>query len=285
VLLAWPPVPGSQRFAELVQGPEDAIALDVACLLIAAHGRPSPDPEVVVAAGQGALDALAGGCAGSDLDDIRAHLFGTMGFTGNRGRYDDPRNSFLDDVLRRRTGIPITLAVVVIEVARRLGLSLDAVGMPGHFLVGAGGGWYVDAFDGGRMLDVAACQRRFRELAGPDAPWSPELLEPVGPRAVVTRVLGNLRALSAEAQDIRRLEAVLELRVAIPGVADAERSEWASVLAALGRYDEAARQLELLADSASPRGGSRHPSGRPAAEPDAVGALRAQAARLRARLN
>ena len=125
----------------------------------------------------------------------------------------------------------------------------------------------------------------FQELAGPDAPWSLELLDPVGPRAVVTRVLGNLRALYAQAQDIRRLERVLELRQAIPGVAEAERREWASVLAALGRYDEAAHQLELLADSAAPRGASRHPSGRPAPEPEGVGALRAQAARLRARLN
>ncbi|HEY2428343.1 MAG TPA: transglutaminase-like domain-containing protein [Acidimicrobiales bacterium] len=274
---------GTDRFTELVQGAEEDITLDAACLLIAARTRSAADPDAVVAAGRAELDDLAGGCAGATLDDVRAHLFGTLGFTGNRLHYEDPRNSFLDDVLARRTGIPITLAVVVIEVGRRLGLRLDPVGMPGHFLVGAGQGWYLDAFEGGRLLDEEGCRNRFHELAGPGAPWSRDLLDPVGPRAVVSRVLANLRAVYARSQNIQRLDGVLELRQAIPGAGDEERAERASVLAALGRYDEAARQLELLADAAAAQG--RHPSGGPAPDDGAAAALRSRAARLRARLN
>jgi regulator of sirC expression with transglutaminase-like and TPR domain len=281
-------VSATEQFAALVRGPEDAMPLDTACLLIAAHARPAADPGQVIASGHDHLDALAAGCPGSTLDDVRAHLFGAVGFTGNRRRYDDPRNSFLDEVLERRLGIPITLAVVVIEVGRRLGLDLQGVGMPGHFLVEVEDGRYLDAFDGGRLLDVDGCRRRFNELAGPGAPWSTDLLAPVGPRDVVSRVLANLRALFAQSQDIRRLDWVLELRLAIPGVPERERAERASVLAALGRYDEAADQLEHLAD-AEASGASvpgRHPSSGPdAGDEELASELRARAARLRARLN
>jgi hypothetical protein len=281
-------VSATEQFAALVRGPEDALALDTACLLIAAHARPGADPAKVVAAGHEHLDALATGCAGPTLDDVRGHLFDTVGFAGNRRRYDDPRNSFLDEVLARRLGIPITLAVVVIEVGRRLGLELQGVGMPGHFLVEVDDGVYLDAFDRGRLLDIEGCRRRFTELAGPGAPWSTALLAPVGPRDVVARVLANLRSLFAQSQDIQRLDWVLELRLAIPGVPERERAERASVLAALGRYDEAAGQLERLADAEAlgTSAPERHPSaGPPVGDEELASELRARAARLRARLN
>ena len=118
-----------------------------------------------------------------------------------------------------------------------------------------------------RVIDEGGCRRRFAELAGPDAPWSADLLAPVGPRAVLSRVLANLRRVYGEAGDLRSLDWVLALRVGIPGVPAAERAERASVLSALGRFDEAAAELERLAAA----GGD--------------GDLRAQAARLRARLN
>jgi len=257
----------SEEFLALVAGPEGDIPLDGGCLLIAAHARPPGERATVVTRGRAALDELAGGCGGADLDAVLGHLFGTLGFAGNRAHYDDPRNSLLDEVIGRRTGIPITLSVVLIEVARRVGVALAPIGMPGHFIVGAGDGRFVDAFDGGRVLDEGGCRRRFAELAGPGAPWSVDLLAPVGPRAVLSRVLANLRRVYGESGDLRALDWVLALRVAIPGVPPAERAERASVLSALGRYDEAAAELDRLAAAG---GGDE---------------LRSQAARLRARLN
>ena len=278
----------TERFIALIQGPEDAIDLDEGCLLVAAHAHPRADAASVVDGGRARLDALARSCAGPSLGDLRRHLFDTIGFTGNRRRYDDPRNSLLDEVLERRTGIPITLAVVVIEVGRRLGLQLDSVGLPGHFLVGVGPDQYLDAFDAGRLLDTAGCRRRFAELAGADAPWSAGLLAPVGPRAVLARVLANLRAVFAGSRDLHGLEWVLRLRVAIPGVPVQERVERASVLAGLGRYDDAALELDRLAEiieTPAPSGPLRHPAAA-ALDPRAEAAdLRARAARLRARLN
>ncbi len=266
-------VRATEQFVALVGQPEDRLPLDEGCLLIAAHAQPSSDPVRVVEQGRAELDALAAGCDGGALDDVLDHLFGTVGFHGNRARYDDPRNSYLDEVLARRTGIPITLSIVVIEVARRVGLSLSPVGMPGHFLVGAGQGQYVDAFEHGHVLDVDGCRRRFAELAGEAAPWSPQLLAPVGPRAVLARVLANLRRVFGDAGDLRNLDWALALRSAIPGAPPADRAERANVLAALGRFDEAASELEhVTPDDALDAG-------------FAVAELRARAARWRARLN
>ena len=276
----------TEEFLALVGGPEEGIALDAGCLLIAALGRGRPDDASVVTNGRAHLDRLAAGSDATDVDGLLRYLFGTLGFAGNRAQYDDPRNSYLDEVLDRRCGIPITLAVVVIEVGRRLGLGLTPVGMPGHFLVGAGPGRYVDAFDGGRVLDAEGCRRRFLELAGPGAPWSADLLASVGPRSVLTRVLANLRRLFAASHDLQGLAWVLALRTGIPGVPSTERMERATVLAALGRFDEAAVELDRLADLEEEGAPAfHHPSQGPAADVVAAPELRARAARLRARLN
>ncbi|HZQ57460.1 MAG TPA: transglutaminase-like domain-containing protein [Acidimicrobiales bacterium] len=259
----------TEEFLALVGGPEEHVALDEGCLLIAAHAHQSSDPREIVDGGRAALDAMASGCDGTGLQDVLDHLFGTLGFYGNRARYDDPRNSYLDEVLARRTGIPITLSIVVIEVGRRVGLALVPVGMPGHFLVGAGDGQYIDAFERGHVLDADGCRRRFTELAGPGARWSAELLAPVGPHAVLARVLANLRQVFGDAGDLHNLDWVLALRSGIPGVPPSDRAERANVLAALGRFDEAASELERV----------------PAGDAFNGAELRARAARWRARLN
>ena len=225
----------TDRFVALVQGPEDGIDLDEGCLLVAAHARPGADAGEVVEAGRARLDALAETCTGPSLADVRRHLFETVGFSGNRHRYDDPRNSLLDEVLERRTGIPITLAVVVIEVGRRLGLQFDGIGLPGHFLVGVGTRPVPGRVRGGPAAGHGRLPAPVRrDWPGADAPWSAGLLAPVGPRAVLARVLANLRAVFAESRDLHSLEWVLRLRLAIPGVPVQERVERATVLAAPG---------------------------------------------------
>ena len=272
------------RFRELMGRPEAEVPLDVACLLIAAHAHADAAVDDVVSSGHAELDRIADSCPGPTVDDLRAHLFDALGFVGNSRRYDDARNSYLDVVLERRTGIPITLAIVTIETGRRLGLRLAPVGMPGHFLVGVGAHTYLDAFDRGRLLDEDGCRRRLSDV-GHSGPWTTDLLDPIGTFAVLARVLANLRRVFAEAQDLVSLDWALELRSAVPGVPPRERAERAAVLAALGRYDEAASELEWLARveeaSTLPASAARHPSGGVTGAND----LRQQAARLRAKLN
>jgi regulator of sirC expression with transglutaminase-like and TPR domain len=231
------------RFADLVAGPDDEIPLDEAALLIAAHAR----PELDVVAELGRIDELAAGCKEATLDALVHHLFVEQGFRGNTEEYQDPDNSYLDQVLRRRLGIPITLSVLTMEVARRLGLALDGIGMPGHFLVGCSRvepGTYLDPFGGGRRLDVAGCQSIFASIGG--SGWEEAYLAPVGARSILTRMLLNLQGIFLPS-DLRSAAWVLELRLTIPGLSVADRLGLARALGSLGRFAEAANELDRVA--------------------------------------
>lgn len=257
------------RFVELVHRQEDTIPLDEAAFLIAAHAHPDLDP----AAGRARLDEIAEGVGSSTLDALRRHLFVELGFVGDDVRYHDPRNSFLDDVLERRAGIPITLSVVMIEVGRRVGVPLAGVSMPGHFLVrdAVDPEVFVDAFARGAVLDEQACRRRFHQVHGHGAEFDPAFLAPVGTVAILARMLANLEGIATTAGDRGLLAWVLALRSAMPDAGGAEHRKLAAVLASSGRFVEAAGILDRLA--------AEHPD-------DASSAQLAQAAhRLRAKLN
>ena len=231
------------RFTELVQGPEEELRLDAAALRIAAHAQPDLEVDAELAV----LDGLAGGIGEHTLEGWRRHLFVDLGFTGNVKRYYDPGNSFLNEVVRRRRGLPITLSVLGMEVGRRIGLRLEGVGMPGHFLLRNGPGIYVDPFAGGRVMDRDECVERFRAVNGPGVPFDPAYLEPVGPRAILARMLNNLKSVYTGRGDIVALSWVFDLRMALPGASPLEGRDWARVLGATGRFVEAASELEALA--------------------------------------
>lgn len=235
----------SERFAALMAGPEAAVELDEMALLIAAHAKPGLDVDEERAR----LDVLAHRCRTPTIDGLRAHLFADEGFAGDSRTYHDPRNSYLDEVIRRRRGIPISLAVLVIAVGRRLGVPLCGVGMPGHFLVGdkVGGDVFLDGFNGGVLLDTTGCERLFRLLQGADAPFHPSYLQPVGAHAIAARMLANLRAIFASRRDVANLLWVLRLRSVVPGVSISERAELASALIAGGDFGGAADVLGDLA--------------------------------------
>lgn len=235
----------SERFAALMARPEGSVELDEMALLIAAHARRGLDVEQE----RSRLDLLAEGCRTPTLDGLRTRLFVDEGFAGDRLTYHDPRNSYLDEVVRRRRGIPISLAVLAISVGRRLGVPLQGVGMPGHFLVGdkVDGDVFLDGFNGGVLLDTAGCERLFRSLQGTDTPFHPSYLRPVGAHAIAARMLANLRAIFASRRDVANLVWVLRLRGAVPGVPVVERAELASALTAAGDFGGAARVLEDLA--------------------------------------
>ncbi|CAN5751053.1 SirB1 family protein [soil metagenome] len=255
------------QFTELVNRPD--VDLERAALAVAAHARADLDADEALQV----LDRLAAGCRVPTLDGLRAHLFGEAGFRGNHEAYYEPENSFLDRVLQRRTGIPLTLAVVTVGVGRRLGLHLAPVGMPGHVLVRDldAPDTFVDAFNGGMVLDGAACARLFRALHGDDAPFDPVLLAPTPACELLVRLLANLKQIYHATGDRRALAWVLRLRTAIPGTAPEERAELATVLAADGRFDTAAAELGDLAAAAH--------------APERAEEYRATATRLRARLN
>jgi len=201
-----------ERFGEIAAGPDAAIELAEAALWIAAEEYADLDVAEYLAR----LDALADAAApelaqsGDAVERVAAlvDFFRAQGFRGNTHDYYDPRNSFLNEVLERRVGIPITLALVLQAVGRRLGLPFEGVSFPGHFLlrcaVPEGGVLVIDAFERA-ILDRDACQRRL-DAALP----VPELLEPAvhlraaPPREVLGRLLGNLKRIYADRGDLER---------------------------------------------------------------------------------
>ncbi|MGD9531702.1 transglutaminase family protein [Pseudonocardia sp.] len=236
------------RFTELVSAREPP--LDRAALALAAGGLPRLDETRWLRE----LDRLAEGVTSRDA--LLERLFVQERFTGNAADYYDPRNSLLPHVLGRKLGIPITLAVVCIEVGRRAGITLHGVGMPGHFLVGAGSGddaVLVDVFDRGRLLDAAGAEARFREIAGPDAPFGPQLLTPTSTRAILARMLENLRGIYRARRRPGDLEWVLRMRLALPGAGPAELVELVGALGDQAQWHEGAALLERHASSAEPQ--------------------------------
>lgn len=196
--------------------------------------------------GRAALDELAGTLEAPSLDALMHHLFVQHRFRGDVDDYHHEDNSFLDCVLERRLGMPITLAAVTIAVGARAGIGLHGVALPGHFLVGVDDGperLFVDAFAGVTM-DSSGAASRFHGLFGPDADFDPTMLAPVRTHAIVARVCNNLTRTFAE-RDRSRLDALLDLRVALPGPAE-ERRLLVRIAESRGRWDVAARIREEL---------------------------------------
>lgn len=226
------------RLGELVASgdpPLDAAALQIARLA---------EPDADVAGALAELDRLAEGV--TDVDELVLRLYTDQGFAGDREDYYDPRNSSLVEVLSRRRGIPITLAVVVLEVGRRAGLELEPVGMPGHFLVHPrGSGWYLDPFTGD-LLDLDECEALFRAATGVgrEVAFHPALLSPVSVPAVLVRMLTNLRVIHRAAGRAPELRWVLEARLLLPGVGADEILELATTRGRRGDYVAAARLLD-----------------------------------------
>jgi regulator of sirC expression with transglutaminase-like and TPR domain len=208
------------RFAAFVRQPGHLMDLAQGALLIADLGYPALDHRPTLRR----LDALAadvraelGMPPGSRLPahsvDLRATAERTLaalrtvlaareGFTGHRDDYYAPENSFLNRVLERKRGLPITLSVLYMEVARRIGAPLVGVGLPAHFIAkwplspDEGDDLFVDAFAGGELLDLDACRLFMMRLTA-GAPGGPrfeaEWIDPVGPRQILARMLGNLK--------------------------------------------------------------------------------------------
>lgn len=216
----------SQAFAALVgkDVPDEQIDLARAALVIAQTEYPNLDIDMYMSR----IDALARsvrslipdlGDVGESISALNRIMFETEGFRGNRDDYYDPRNSFLNDVLDRKVGIPITLAVVYMEVARRIGFPLVGVGMPGHFLLKhydvEGRQIIIDPFNQGSILSDAECQHRLDEIYSGQLPLQPEYLEAVTRRQILIRMLNNLRGIYVSVRNFKKALPIVDLILAI----------------------------------------------------------------------
>jgi regulator of sirC expression with transglutaminase-like and TPR domain len=230
------------------------------------------------------LDEIAAPLLGAGLatlppqaqaDAVSRLVFEQHGFRGNDQDYYDPKNSLLPDILDRKLGIPITLALVYCEVARRAGVNAKGISFPGHFLVrvdppGAEGPVVIDPFYGGRRLDTPALQRLL-ERSAPKQTLGDEHLTPASPRAILVRMLINLKWIYATRGDFARALLALDRIISLTPDSVAALRERGMLAARLGSVEGAradlSRLLELMPEA-----------------PDA-GSIRQRLAELRAKTN
>jgi regulator of sirC expression with transglutaminase-like and TPR domain len=212
----------------LVGGDERAIDLPRAALLVAGEEYPDLDPAAYLAR----IDALGAALreriseepmADRQVAALNALLFGEEGFRGNSAAYYDPRNSYLNEVLDRRLGIPITLSVVYVAVGRRAGLPLVGVGLPAHFLVACEGPTrlLVDPFNCGRVVGLDDCHELLRQAFGSAMVLEPRHLEATPPRHILARLITNLKVAYQRSGDLpRALRASEQLSLVLPTSAE-----------------------------------------------------------------
>jgi regulator of sirC expression with transglutaminase-like and TPR domain len=198
---------------------------------------------------------------------INRLLFEQEGFAGNRAHYDDYRNSLLNVVLDRRLGIPITLALVYMDVGRRAGVDIDGVAFPGHFLMhvaahpdrptGDDGRLILDPFDAGKSLEEKACRKLLALHVGEGAelPLDPALLRPCPPRYMLTRLLNNLKRAYIDARSFPQARQVIDLMLVVDPTLHSERRDRGLVAYHLDDFPAALRDLEdYLAHNRWPEG-------------------------------
>ena len=249
-----------RRFTEVVKSPAPDLA--PAAFMIARLEYPQLDMSHYL----GELDrmgeeatarvAALGDKAGPmrHVTEISDYLFKVQGFAGNRTHYDDPRNSFLNDVIDRRTGIPITLALVYIEVSRRAGVRIDGVNFPGHFLLkaparpkasgGSGTPVIVDPFHGGTILSEVDCESLLHKYSGSDAAFDQRLLARATKQEILVRMLVNLKRLYVGMRSFPQAHAITRLLLGIDPAATTELRDRGLLSYHLHDYAAALRDLE-----------------------------------------
>lgn len=181
------------------------------------------------------------------LDELIRTLYGRRKFSGNRQAYYDPRNSFLNDVLDRGVGIPLTLGMVLLETGWRLGLPLEGVNFPGHFLVRYTGDevrLLIDPFDEGKIRFEDEAQQLLDQGYGGMVSMRDQFLRVATKRDMLIRLLTNLKGIYVKIGDDRRALAVVERLLMIRPTAPLQSRSRGLLLARLGRHEEAADQLE-----------------------------------------
>ena len=246
---------------ELASRGDDELPLLDTALLIARDEYPDLDAGEYAAAIQGYADALKpklGGDADlpATLTTINRYLFEELGFAGNNTQYDDPRNSYINQVFDRRLGIPISLAVVQIELTRRLGLPLDGISFPGHFLVRLpvdDGILVMDPYNKGRPVSADELKERASPHLGgrpPDDVQLIEILAPATHRTILARMLRNLNGLYQHSGDWERVartsDRLLKLTPDAPEALRDRGLAYRELGYTLGAREDLARYLQKL---------------------------------------
>jgi regulator of sirC expression with transglutaminase-like and TPR domain len=242
------------------------VALAPAALVVARVEYPRLDPDPYIARLDAMGDAARRAVAQhvSDTGDTSAHggimalneyLFGQMRFTGNRDQYEDPRNSCLNEVLERRTGIPLTLSIVYMEVARRAGLYADGVNFPGHFLVRcpepAGNPLVIDPFHSGALLSEHNCRLLLQKHVGSEVAFSRSLLAPATRTQILVRMLLNLKRIYVHMRSFPQARDVTELLLAITPSALSELRDRGLLAYHMNDVSSALRDLQAYLKLAS----------------------------------
>ncbi|HEU5011118.1 MAG TPA: transglutaminase-like domain-containing protein [Roseiflexaceae bacterium] len=212
-------LPARRRFQSLVRQPEAALDLAQAALCIAWEDQNTDNLEVTLQHIAALVHDLrpridAGVTPHDHVAAINAYLFEECGFHGNTADYNDPANSFLDQVIARRTGLPITLSVLYMEVGRRLGLPISGVALPGHFLARYAtpiGAIYIDPFHGGKLWSADACAQQIIDAYGAASPaLIRQIMQPPTKRAILARMLRNLKHTYVHMSDYQRALGAVE---------------------------------------------------------------------------
>lgn len=241
-----------QRFLQEVRQPEEQMNLERAALYIAQEEYPDLDVEEYL----NALDTMADEVRDRLPEDryplrmvktINRYLYEDLGFAGNQQDYYDPRNSFLNEVIERRTGIPITLALVYLAIAKRLDFPMVGVGMPGHFLIRPDVEEmeiFVDAFNAGEVLFPQDCLDRLQQVYGQPIELRPEFLATVSPRQFLARMLTNLKLIYLDRNEIEKCLAAIERILILFPDAPYELRDRGIIFYQINRWIEARQDLE-----------------------------------------
>ena len=242
-----------QLFYQEINQPDRAIDLAKAALYVALEEYHNFDPQEYL----NVLDTIAGEVRSRlppqnypmrIVQTINRYLYEDLRFAGNEADYYDPRNSFLNQVIDRRMGIPISLSLVYLEVAKRIDFPMVGIGMPGHFLIRPDfedAGIFIDAFNKGEILFPEDCQERLAQIYGQPMALEPAFLAPVSSRQLLGRMLGNLKAIYLQQRDAVRVLGAIERILLLFPHALLEMRDRGILYYQLGRLVEARYDLEI----------------------------------------
>lgn len=243
------------RFARLVARPEIEIDLAAGALSIAADGRPGLDPDETLEiierlAERVRLRIDLGDPADYVLARLHDVLYREAGFRApTSAEYRDPRNSLLDAVVERRIGLPISLAIVELEVGWRVGLAVYGIGLPGHFIIGGPGGVLIDPAAGGRALTRDDCQALIRRsLGGEGVLLHAGMLRPTSRREILARVLRNLRSVYLGRREWASALGAVELLAVVEPTDPDHGRDRGLLLGRMGRFSDAIASLGRYLD-------------------------------------
>jgi regulator of sirC expression with transglutaminase-like and TPR domain len=245
-------------FVQLIRRPDPEVPLGEAAMAIAWEDQGVADPRPELATldtiAAAARDALAGASDGpARAAALGAVIGGGFGFRGDPRCYQeqDPANSHLNQVLERRRGLPILLSVIYLEVARRVGLPMQGLALPGHFLVrlrDAGGDLFLDPFGGGALWGLADCERQIASYYGEVSPeLTAAIMEPPAQGAILARILRNLKQTYLALDDLWRALSTVERLLLLDGSDPGELRDRGLLRLRLGQTHAAIEDLERYA--------------------------------------